>query len=64
MAGEVEYATKPQRRQQQLKDARSVEKEIVTILRPAFGWQLVNVREMWQFRGLMGQLAWRDVKVR
>ena len=28
------------------------------------GWQPVNVSELWQFRGLLYFLTWRDVKVR
>lgn len=36
----------------------------VTIIGPAHGWRLVNVRELWQFRELVGFLTWRDVKVR
>src|SRR5437899_776858 len=36
----------------------------VTLIRPPSGWQLVNVRELWQFRDLLYFLAWRDVKVR
>ena len=28
------------------------------------GWQLINVRELWQFRELVYFLTWRDVKVR
>src|SRR4051794_6305553 len=35
-----------------------------TIIRPASGWQLVNVRELWQYRELLYFLTWRDVKVR
>src|SRR5438128_807630 len=35
-----------------------------SVIRPASGWQLVNVRELWQFRELMYFLVWRDVKVR
>lgn len=35
-----------------------------TILRPSGGWQLINVRELWQFRDLIYFLTWRDVKVR
>src|SRR5947209_5133185 len=34
------------------------------IIRPATGWQLVNVRELWQYRELLFFLTWRDVKVR
>jgi lipopolysaccharide transport system permease protein len=45
-------------------DAAQVEEMDVTILRPAAGWQLINLRELWQFRELILQLAWRDVKVR
>jgi lipopolysaccharide transport system permease protein len=36
----------------------------VTILRPPCGWQLLNLRELWQFRDLLYFLVWRDVKVR
>jgi lipopolysaccharide transport system permease protein len=35
-----------------------------TVIEPPAGWQLVNVRELWQFRELVYFLAWRDVKVR
>jgi len=35
-----------------------------TIIEPARGWQLLNVRELWRFRELVYFLAWRDVKVR
>lgn len=31
---------------------------------PPKGWQLVNVRELWQYRELLYFLTWRDVKVR
>ncbi len=36
----------------------------LTIIRPSQGWQLINVRELWQFRELLFFLMWRDVKVR
>jgi lipopolysaccharide transport system permease protein len=36
----------------------------VTEIRPPSGWQLVNVRELWQFRDLLYFLTWRDVKIR
>ena len=35
-----------------------------TVIGPARGWQLVNVRELWQFRELIYFLIWRDVKIR
>jgi lipopolysaccharide transport system permease protein len=34
------------------------------VIRPPCGWQLINVRELWQFRELLYFLVWRDVKVR
>lgn len=36
----------------------------VTVIRPPSGWQLLNLREIWQFRDLFYFLTWRDVKVR
>jgi lipopolysaccharide transport system permease protein len=36
----------------------------LTVIRPPRGWQLVNLRELWQFRELIVFLTWRDVKVR
>ncbi len=36
----------------------------LTEIRPPSGWQLINVRELWQFRDLLYFLAWRDVKIR
>ena len=35
-----------------------------TIIAPSRGWQLINFRELWQFRELLFFLALRDVKVR
>jgi lipopolysaccharide transport system permease protein len=37
---------------------------VETVIEPPSGWQLLNVRELWQFRELIFFLAWRDVKVR
>jgi lipopolysaccharide transport system permease protein len=34
------------------------------VIEPSRGWQLVNIRELWQYRELLGILAWRDIKVR
>jgi lipopolysaccharide transport system permease protein len=36
----------------------------LTVIRPPRGWQLLNLRELWQFRDLLYFLTWRDVKVR
>ncbi len=35
-----------------------------TIIAPSRGWQLINFRELWQFRELLWSLTLRDVKVR
>jgi lipopolysaccharide transport system permease protein len=35
-----------------------------SVIRPAKGWQLLNIRELWQFRELLYFFIWRDVKVR
>src|ERR1700722_16370978 len=35
-----------------------------TVIRPSRGWQLINFRELWQFRELLWSLTLRDVKVR
>lgn len=34
------------------------------LIRPAAGWQLINLRELWRYRELLFFLTWRDVKVR
>jgi lipopolysaccharide transport system permease protein len=36
----------------------------VTIIAPAFGWQPVNLREIWRSRELMYFLVWRNLKTR
>ena len=35
----------------------------LTVIQPPSGWQMINLRELWQFRELIYFLAWRDVKV-
>src|SRR5262249_34131164 len=36
----------------------------VTLLLPRSGWQLLDLKELWRCRELLGFLVWRDVKVR
>jgi lipopolysaccharide transport system permease protein len=36
----------------------------VTVIVPPRGWQLLDLRELWQYRELLLFLAWRDVVVR
>jgi lipopolysaccharide transport system permease protein len=35
-----------------------------TCIRPAGGWQMLNLAELWRYRELLYFLVWRDVKVR
>jgi homopolymeric O-antigen transport system permease protein len=37
--------------------------EIVTVIRPEQGWHLVDLRELWRYRELLGFFVWRDFKV-
>jgi lipopolysaccharide transport system permease protein len=34
-----------------------------TFIRPLSGWQIINFKELWDFRDLFFFLAWRDIKV-
>jgi lipopolysaccharide transport system permease protein len=34
------------------------------VIQPRKGWSAINFGELWQYRELLGFLAWRDVKVR
>jgi len=36
----------------------------VTVIKPAPRWPHLGLRELWQYRELLGRLAWRDVAVR
>ena len=36
----------------------------VTVIKPAPRWPHLDLRELWQYRELLGRLAWRDVAVR
>jgi lipopolysaccharide transport system permease protein len=38
--------------------------QFTTEIGPARGWQFLHLRELWQFRELIGLLVWRDVMVR
>lgn len=35
-----------------------------TVIQPRKGWQPVDFRELWEYRELLGYLAWRDIQVR
>jgi lipopolysaccharide transport system permease protein len=45
-------------------EARTGTEHGETVIGPPRGWQLINFRELWQFRELIYFLVWRDVKVR
>ena len=40
------------------------DEEVVTLIEPKRGWQLIDFRELWQYRELAYFLCWRDIKVR
>jgi lipopolysaccharide transport system permease protein len=45
-------------------ELKEPESQMVTVIQPTRGWQLINFRELWHFRELLFHLVWRDVKVR
>jgi lipopolysaccharide transport system permease protein len=38
-------------------------KNNLTIIHPPKGWQIINFRELWEYRDLFFFLVWRDIKV-
>jgi lipopolysaccharide transport system permease protein len=36
----------------------------VTVIKPSPRWPRLDIRELWQYRELLGRLAWRDIVVR
>lgn len=38
--------------------------QLITVIEPRPGWQLINLRELWRYRELLLILAWRDIQVR
>ena len=36
----------------------------ITVIRPASRWPRLDIRELWQYRELLGTFVWRDIKVR
>src|SRR5581483_9739882 len=50
-----------------LPESEAIEPETslpVTVIVPRSGWQLLDLKELWRCRELLGFLVWRDVKVR
>lgn len=45
-------------------DHPMVADQMVTVLEPRPGWQLIDFRELWRYRELLFFLTWRDVKIR
>lgn len=37
--------------------------EKVTIIKPKYGWQVIDFRELWEYRDLFRFLTWREIKV-
>jgi lipopolysaccharide transport system permease protein len=38
-------------------------REKVTIIKPEYGWRIIDFRELWEYRDLFRFLTWRDIKV-
>ncbi len=38
-------------------------KEKVTIIKPQYGWRIIDFQELWEYRDLFRFLTWRDIKV-
>lgn len=36
----------------------------LTIIRPARGWSMINLQDLWRYRELIYFMTWRDIKVR
>lgn len=45
------------------KDDQRSEAEIITTIEPTFGWQLINFKELTEYKDLFFFLVWRDIKV-
>ena len=43
---------------------RSRAEQPLTVIRPVKGWVALRLRDLWQYRELIGFLAWRDISVR
>ncbi|HEV3257621.1 MAG TPA: ABC transporter permease [Gemmataceae bacterium] len=64
MSAQTENARRLAGTSEDVKAARGRLAQPITVIRPSGGWQLINFRELWQYRDLLYFLAWRDVKVR
>jgi lipopolysaccharide transport system permease protein len=42
---------------------RDLEKELVTLVKPRSGWQVIDINELIEYRDLFFFLVWRDIKV-
>src|SRR5882724_8771907 len=44
--------------------AAELSRRPITLIVPARPWQALNLAELWRYRDLAVQMAWRDIKVR
>ena len=44
-------------------DKRKLDKETITVIKPISSWQVINFKELKEYRDLFFFLVWRDVKV-
>ncbi len=64
MSGELALAESKEKMAACVQRATTDTAVVETVIEPPSSWQLLNVRELCQFRELIFFLAWRDVKVR
>jgi lipopolysaccharide transport system permease protein len=38
-------------------------REKITIIKPEYGWRIIDFQELWEYRDLFRFLTWRDIKV-
>ena len=50
-------------REHQIMNNLNVKDELITIIKPKSGWQIVNFKELSEYRDLFFFLVWRDIKV-
>jgi lipopolysaccharide transport system permease protein len=63
MSTDIEVSSKPRFNRIEA-PVRAPSHQQVTVIRPAGGWKIVDFRELWDYRGLIFNFIWRDIKVR
>jgi lipopolysaccharide transport system permease protein len=63
-ATKADAPTPPVRVDQSWTELRAPSHDELTVIRPMGGWKFVDFRELWNYRGLIFNFIWRDIKVR